>query len=282
MLALGINAFDCARGYGLAEKSLGKWIRERNNRDKIVLLTKCGNVNLKGEVCVNRTVILSEMEKSLKTLDVDYIDIYLLHRDDPDTPVSEIIDTLNECKQKGKIRVFGVSNWTHERIAEANAYAESRGLEGFSVSSPNYGLAHQICDPWGGGCVTVTGPENAGARAWYAANQMPLIAYSSLARGFFSGKFKAFDDEGAERVLDGPGQKGYLCEENMKRLKNAEILAEKYGTSVTDIALRYLFGSDMNVYAVMSTTNPRRLPGNVAAANHPLGKEEISFLENNE
>ena len=282
VLALGINAFDCARGYGLAEKSLGKWIRERNNRDKIVLLTKCGNVNLKGEVCVNRTVILSEMEKSLKTLDVDYIDIYLLHRDDPNTPVSEIIDTLNECKQKGKIRVFGVSNWTHERIAEANAYAESRGLEGFSVSSPNYGLAHQICDPWGGGCVTVTGPENAGARAWYAANQMPLIAYSSLARGFFSGKFKAFDYEGAERVLDGPGQKGYLCEENMKRLKNAEILAEKYGTSVTDIALRYLFGSDMNVYAVMSTTNPRRLPGNVAAANHPLGREEISFLDNNE
>ena len=279
VLALGINAFDCARGYGLAEKSLGKWIRERSNRESIVLLTKCGNVNLKGEVCVNRKVILSELSKSLKTLGVDYIDIYLLHRDDPNTPVSEIIDTLNECKKAGKIRVFGVSNWTHERIAEANAYAASKSLEGFSVSSPNFGLAHQVTDPWGGGCVTVTRAENADARGWYAANQMPLLAYSSLARGFFSGKFKAFDYEGAKKVLDGPGQKGYLCEENMQRLKNAEILAEKYGTSVTDIALRYLFGSDMNVFAIMSTTNPGRLPHNVDAANHPLDQKDVRFLE---
>ena len=82
VLASGINAFDCARGYGLAEKSLGKWIRERNNRDRIVLLTKCGNVNMKGEVRVNRKVILSELNKSLKTLGVKEIDIYLLHRDD--------------------------------------------------------------------------------------------------------------------------------------------------------------------------------------------------------
>lgn len=279
-MAAGINAFDCARGYGLAEKSLGKWIRERNNRERIVLLTKCGNVNRSGEVCVNRKVILSELEKSLKTLGVDYVDIYLLHRDDPKTPVSEIIDALNECKEKGKVRTFGVSNWTHERIAEANAYAESKGLTGFSVSSPNFGLALQTADPWGGGCVTISGPENENARNWYADRKMPVIAYSSLARGFFSGKFKAFDYEEAKKVLDDPGQKGYLCEENMRRLQNAEKLAEKYGTSVTDIALRYIFGSEMNVFAVMSTTDPTRLPDNVSAADHPLDREDIAFLEN--
>ena len=282
VFASGINAFDCARGYGLAEKSLGKWIRERNIRDRVVLLTKCGNVDLIGRVRVNRKVIETELAKSLKTLGVSCVDIYLLHRDDPKTPVSEVIDTLNECKEAGKIRVFGVSNWTHERIAEANAYAESKGLAGFSVSSPNYGLAHQFADPWGGGCVTLTGAENAKARQWYTENQMPVIAYSSLARGFFSGKFRAFDYEGAKKVLDGPAQKGYLCEENMQRLARAEELAEKYDTSVSDIALRYLFGSSMNVFAVMSTTNPGRLPGNVSAANHPLAKEDIAFLEDGE
>ena len=278
-LALGVNTFDTARGYGRAENSLGRWIAARGNRDRLVLLSKCGNVSPRGEVCVNRQVILTELEQSRQALGVDCIDIYLLHRDDPRTPVSEFIDTLNECKAAGKIRIFGVSNWTHGRIAEANAYAAENGLEGFSVSSPHYGLARQVCDPWGGDCVTVAGPENAAARAWYAESGMPVIAYSSLARGFFGGKFRAFDYEGARLVLDGPAQKGYLCEENMRRLRNAEILAEKHRTTVSDIALRYLFSSEMNVYASVSTTNPERLPGNVLASVHPLTPEETAFLE---
>lgn len=76
---------------------------------------------------------------------------------------------------RNEYRIFGVSNWTHERITEANAYARSKGLEGFIVSSPNFGQAHQIADPWGGGCVTVTGEENEDARQWYTDNQMPVL-----------------------------------------------------------------------------------------------------------
>lgn len=279
-LATGINAFDCARGYGLAENALGRWIRDRNNRDRVVILSKCGNVNGKGEVHVDRGVILSELNKSLKALGVDTIDIYLLHRDDHNTPVSEFIDTLNECRKEGKIRIFGVSNWTHARIEEANRYAASKGLEGFSVSSPNYGLARQVRDPWGGNCVTVSGPENLEARQWYAANRMPVLCYSSLARGFFSGKFRSFDEDGAKKVLDGPAQKGYLCVENMRRLRNAEELAKRYGTTVPDIALRYVFGGDMNTFAIASTTNPKRLGQNAEATRKPLTAEDLSFLEN--
>lgn len=278
-MALGINAFDCARGYGMAEKSLGNWIKARNNRERVVLLTKCGNMDAKGNVHIDRAVIHTELARSLAALQTDYIDIYLLHRDDPKTPISEIVRTLNEIKAAGKIRTFGVSNWTHERIAEANAYAEENGLEGFRVSSPNFGLARQICDPWGGGCITVSGPENAGTVEWYAESGMPVIAYSSLGRGFFSGKFKSFDYVGAKKILDGPSQKGYLCEENMRRLRNAEALAEKYGTAVSDIAMRYVFGSRMNVFAVVSTTNPMRLADNVRSAGEPLGGEDIMFLE---
>ena len=189
------------------------------------------------------------------------------------------MDTLNECRNQGKIRIFGVSNWTHERIEEANTYAEKKGLEGFTVSSPNFGLARQESDPWGGGCVTISGPQNAAAREWYARNGMPVIAYSSLARGFFSGKFKAFDYDGARKILDKAGQKGYLSPENMQRLKNAELLAEKYHTTVPDIALRYIFGSDMNVYAVLTSTNPERMAANAASASKPLSKEDIRFLE---
>ena len=274
----GINAFDSARGYGGAENSLGKWIKERNNREKVVILTKCGNVGPEG-VHVDRGVIEKELSESLEALGTDYIDIYLLHRDDPKTPVSEFIDTLNEAKRDGRIRIFGVSNWTDARIREANAYAKAKGLEGFSVSSPYYGLARQMEDPWGGGCVAVTGPENREARAWYEQTQFPLIAYSSLGRGLFGGRVKSTDPEGAAKILDRFAQKGYLSEENMKRLGRAEQLSGRDCCTVPQIAMRYIFGSPMNVFAVAGISKPAHLTANVEAANRPLSAQDMKWLE---
>ena len=199
--------------------------------------------------------------------------------DPRETPVSEIIETLNEAKRRGKIRVFGVSNWTHQRIEEANRYAADHGMEGFTVSSPNYGLTRQIKDPWGGSCVTISGPENADARKWYTDTGMPVLAYSSLGRGFFSGKFKSGDYETAKKVLDAPAQKGYLYEENMRRLRNAEEIARRDGCSVTQVALRYVFSSPMNTFAIASTTNPARLSENIQAALTPFNAEDVRYLE---
>ena len=276
-LASGINAFDCARSYGVAENVLGEWLDMRKCRDKVVILSKCGDVR-KGIVKVDRQVITEQLRQSLEALRVDCIDIYLLHRDDPNTPVEEFIDALNEAKDAGKINVFGVSNWTHKRIAEANNYAASRGLTGFQVSSPNYGLALQVKDLWGGGCVSISGDD--AARSWYAENQMPVIAYSSLGRGFFSGRFKAGDYDSARKYMDKFAQKGYLCEENMLRLARAEELAEKYSVPVPEIAMRYVFSTAMNMFAVVSTSSPQRLQMNIHAADNPLSQEDIHYLEN--
>ncbi len=278
ILECGVNAFDCARSYGRAENALGKWMESRKCREQVTVLSKCGDIR-QGEVKVNRQVIAEQLQLSLEALRTDYIDIYLLHRDDPRTAVEEFIDTLNEYREDRKIRVFGVSNWTHQRIAAANRYAASHGLSGFSVSSPNYGLTRQMKDLWGGGCVTVSGLENKEARTWYTENQMPVIAYSSLGRGFFSGRFRAYDYETARRVLDRFAQEGYLYDENMLRLKRAEELADKYGTTVPDIAMRYIFGSPMNVFAIVNTSSPERMRQNLQAAAHPLSPEDISYLE---
>ena len=274
----GVNAFDCARSYGRAEEVLGDWIRRRGNRERMIVLSKCGDIR-DGIVKIDRQVITEQLETSLKALRTEYIDLYLLHRDDPATPVSVYIDTLNEAKRAGKIRLFGVSNWTVERIREANRYAEKNNLEGFSVSSPNYGLARQMEDLWGGGCVTLSGPEHDADRAWYAQTGMPVIAYSSLGRGFFSGKFRSDDPEGARRILDPYSQKGYLYPENMIRLRNAEKLAEKTGETVPEIAMRYVFSSLMNVFAVVSASRPDRLDSSIRAAARPLTAEESSLLE---
>ena len=278
VLSQGVNAFDCARSYGSAEIALGKWMESRGCRNDVTVLSKCGDIR-SGRVEVNRRVIDEQLQQSLEAPRTDHIDIFLLHRDDPNTPVEAFIDALNHQKELGRIRVFGVSNWNHRRIDAANRYALAHGLTGFGVSSPNYGLARQVQDLWGGGCVTISGPENAEAVRWYTENQMPVIAYSSLGRGFFSGRFRAFDDEAARTVLDSYAQKGYLCEDNMERLRRAEVLAERYGVSVPEIAMRYIFGSPMNVFAVVSTTNADRMAMNLKASAHPLSPEDRRFLE---
>ena len=278
VLAAGINAFDRARSYGRAENALGRWMETRGCRDRVIVLSKCGDIR-EGKVKVNRQVIADQLQQSLDALRTDRIDIFLLHRDDPNTSVEEFIDALNEARDAGKITVFGVSNWTLPRIQAANAYAEAHGLAGLSVSSPNYGLARQMQDLWGGGCVTISGPEHQKAREWYMKSGMPVIAYSSLGRGFFSGRFRAGDMDGARRVLDAFAQKGYLYPENMLRLRRAEELAEREGITVPEIAMRYVFGSGMNLFAVVSTGSPERLKMNIRAAAHPLSEEDIAYLE---
>lgn len=277
-MANGINAFECARGYGFAEKSLGQWIKNRNNRERVVILTKCGNVEGNGIVSVNRDVIEKELQESLEALQTNYIDIYLLHRDDPNTSVEEIMDTLNAAKRAGKIVTFGVSNWTQERIQEANAYAVAHQLEGFAISSPNYGLAEQIRDPWGGNCVTITGDANEATRDWYRENQMPVLAYSSLARGLLAGKIKSTQEEQASEILDQFCVKGYVCHDNFLRLARCEELALKKGKTVSQIAMGWLDTQGMNLYAAFSTTKVNRIKENLDALYVDLTDQESRYL----
>lgn len=276
--AKGIHTFDTARGYGRAEESLGGWMKRRDNREQVVVISKCGNCDSDGSVCVNRKVIETELAESLQALQTDYIDIYLLHRDDPKTPVSEMIDALNELQKEGKIKVFGVSNWAHERIEEANRYAKEHQLQGFSVSSPHFGLAEQIADPWGGNCVTITGKQNKAARNWYQENQMPIIAYSSLARGLMAGRIKSSQEVQAAEILDPFCVKGYVCHDNFERLARCEELAEKKGCTVSQIALAWMFRQDLNIFVLVSTTRAFRLEENLRAFTVELSEEESRYL----
>ena len=277
--AMGVNAFDTARVYQSAEKSLGRWIADRGLRDQVVILSKCAHPNPFGKKRVNEKAIRKDFAESCRQLQTDYIDIYLLHRDDPDVPAGEVVEIMNALRAEGKIGIFGGSNWTHQRIEEANEYAYAHDLQPFSVSSPNFGLAEQLCDLWGGGCVTISGPKNADARAWYARTQMPVIAYSSLARGFFSGRVKGSEPEKASQVLDEYSMKGYAGPDNFERLRRCEKLAQEKGCTVSQIAMAWIYRQELNVFAIVSTTKAERMKENIEAMNLPLTPAEVRYLD---
>ena len=281
-LEAGMTSIDTGRVYGKAETVLGNWLYKNDAYDKVVLISKCAHPSLPfWRKRVNEKEIRKDLEESCRQLKTDTIDIYLLHRDDPDVEAGRIVEWMNALHDEGRIKAFGGSNWTHQRIEEANAYAREHGLIPFTVSSPNFSLAHQVEDPWGGGCVTLTGAENAGARKWYEQNQMPVIAYSSLACGLFSGKAKADDPAKLRSLLSKEALKGYGYPENYTRLARCEELAKRKGATVAQIALAWVLAQPMDVYPVVSSTSVKRLQENIDALAVELSEEECRFLEGN-
>ena len=276
--AAGINAFDTARVYGLAEKSLGLWLRERGNRDQVVILTKGAHPDPDGRKRVTEKDIREDFAVSSSLLGTDYVDIYLLHRDDPDQDAGVIVEILNAMHAEGKIGAFGGSNWTHERIQEANEYAYRKGLLPFTVSSPHYSLARQREDPWGGGCVSLTGDESKAARDWYRANQMPVIAYSSLGRGLLTGKIRSADEPRAAELLDSFAMKGYGTPDNFRRLARCEELAARKGCGISQLAMAWLYRQPLNTFAVATMSSPKRIQENADALNVELTEAECRYL----
>lgn len=275
----GITAYDTAHGYGGGEvdRTLGLWMEERGNRDEVVIIGKGAHHN-QDRNRVTPYDIAADLADSLARLRSDYIDLYLLHRDDPAVPVGPIVEALNEHRAAGRIHAFGGSNWTPERLAEANEYADRRGLVPFAASSPNFSLADQIAEPWKD-CLSIAGPSQAAARAWYAERDMPLFTWSSVGRGFFSGKITRANAEQVRDQFDGSMAKSYYCEDNFKRLDRAWALAEEKGRSVPQIALSYVLSYPLNIYALVRSMSGDELAANEQALDDPLTAAEMAWLD---
>jgi aryl-alcohol dehydrogenase-like predicted oxidoreductase len=148
---MGCYAFDTAHAYGngASERVIGNWIQARGNRSEVVVIDK-GAHPARGRNRVDPESIKQDLQESLDRLQTDYIDLYLLHRNDPAVPVGPIVEVLNDLKNEGKIVLFGASNWNYKRIQEASEYAQKNGLSSFSVASNQYSLAIQYDDPYPG------------------------------------------------------------------------------------------------------------------------------------
>ena len=171
------NAFDTAHIYGeVKSRLLGRWVASRGVRDQVVIIAKGAH----SPNC-NPDALTTQLIQQLDWLSTDHADIYLMHRDNPAIPVGEFIDVLNEHVRAGRIRAFGGSNWSLERVKKANAYAKRKNLQGFSAVSNNLALAEMVKPVWGG-CIHV---HDTADRAWFKRTQTALLPWSRLARGFF-------------------------------------------------------------------------------------------------
>ena len=256
---LGGNGFDTARTYGdgRSEATLGMWLRNRGVRDQAVVITKGAHT----PDCYPE-VVTTQLAQSLDALGADYVDVYLLHRDNPDVPVGEFVDVLDEHAAAGRIRAFGGSNWTIARFEEANEYAAKHGRTGFVVLSNNFSLAQMLEPPWEG-CVSASDPE---ARRWLEARELPLLSWSSQAQGFFAG--------------DGPTSfpASWLSDDNKKRRERARTLASEKGVEPTTIALAYVLAQPFPVFPIIGPATMRETASSLEALTVQITPEEAAWL----
>jgi aryl-alcohol dehydrogenase-like predicted oxidoreductase len=274
----GCTMFDAAHGYGNGEceRGFGRWIHSRGVKDKLAVLTKGAHHNADRRR-VTPFDITADLHDSLVRLKLDYIDLYILHRDDENMPVGPIVEALNQHQRAGKIGAFGGSNWSHRRIQEANDYAQDNGLTPFVISSPNFSLAEQIKPPWDN-CISISGPSNQTARDYYRQTQFPLLTWSSLAGGFFSGRFQRHNLDSFSEYLDKLCVECYCNEANFQRLERTQQLAAQKDVPITAIAMAYIFNHGLNLFGLTQARSGAEFAETLRASELKLTPHEMAWL----
>ncbi|SEO53203.1 aldo/keto reductase [Paenibacillus sp. OV219] len=268
-VAAGGTTIDTAHQYRRAEVTIGEWMAARGNRSQMVIMTK-GAHHDDGSPGprVNAEAIRKDLYESLERLQTDYIDLYALHRDEPGTPVGPVMDELNLHLAAGRVRAIGASNWSYQRIQEANDYAKANGLQGFMFSSTNLALATANEPRWAG-CVSA----DKQTCQWHEQYQIPLLSWSSQAGGFFTGLFSPEDRSNEEMV------RVYYNGDNWRRYERAKELAERKGVTALQIALSFVLNRPFPTGAIIGPRNEAELMDSVKAMEIELTAQELEWLD---
>lgn len=276
----GGNCIDTARMYaswlpggeGVSEKTVGRWLKTRGSRNKVIISTKGGHPALEqmDRGRLSRKEIESDLDESLMTLGVNEIDLYWLHRDDITRPVEDIMDTLSILISKGKVRAVGCSNWRAERIEEANRFARHNGLAPFCASQIQWSLATSTPEAHDDPTIVCMNEKE---YAWYLKESFPVFAYSSQAKGFFA--------RASAQGLDAINQKAYtrFCTpENIARLERVKEYASQNGLTHTAAALGYILCNKVPAIAIVGCKKEEQLMDSLTASDVNLPDTAVDWL----
>lgn len=262
-LEVGGNTFDSGYIYGSCDKILGQWMTSRGVREQVNVIAKGAHTPHCNPDGLNR-----ELAATLDRLETDSVEMYVMHRDNPEIPVGEFIDCLNEHVQAGRIKIFGGSNWSFERFNEANAYAKANGKQGMTILNNNLSLAHMV-DPVWGGCIHVS---DKASRDALEHQQIIHMSWSSQARGFFT------DRSGPDKTSDAELVRCWYSDDNFKRKQRAEKLAKKYGCLPINIAAAYVTCQPFPSFALIGPERVWEMDACLPALDIELTRDELRYL----
>ena len=277
----GGNFIDTARVYSnwepgeknRSERILGEWLKSKKNREKIVLATKGGHPRLDNmeNPRLSKKEVNEDLNGSLETLQTDYIDLYYLHRDDPQKPIEEIMDMLHDFEKSGKIRYYGCSNWSPQRIKNAQEYAKEKNYQGFVANSMlwNIGVYNmkKLADP----TLVCFSKDMYDLHKNYDITAIP---YSSQSKGFFA---KLNSDK--KRDKEKTKKSNYNTAENLNIYKNLLKITEKLDMSITEIVLSYLISQDIDTIPIVGCRTIEQLKDSLKAVNKKIPQEILHKLD---
>jgi len=267
----GFNFIDTADVYsrwvsgnegGESEKIIGKWMKEKKNRQNIILTTKVGSDMGFGKT-LKKDYILKAVEASLKRLQTDYLDLYQTHFDDESTPVQETLEAYDQLIKEGKIRWIGASNMSAERLKESLAVSREHGLPVYETFQPHYNLYERESF------------EN-GIEPVCLGNNLGVITYYSLESGFLTGKYRTKDDLG--KSARGGGMEKYFNERGMKILDALDKVAADYNSTPAAVSLAWLIQRPSVTAPIVSATNLKQLDSIIQSPELDLDANALKYL----
>ncbi|NLB44698.1 MAG: aldo/keto reductase [Clostridiaceae bacterium] len=266
---LGGNFIDTANIYGkwlpessnISEQYIGQWLKTRNARNRVVLATKGGHPHLASMTVsrLDRPSLQQDLDESLSALQTDWIDLYWLHRDDPELPAGAILDVLEAFVRQGKIRHYGCSNWQAKRILEARETADREGWQGFAANQPRWSLAE--ANPQGITDPTLVGMDDTTWRL-HQATQLAAVPYTAQASGYFQKR----RDVGKAGIPE-PLRRRYDNAVNDRRFELISTLSGQSGLTLDELVLGYLLAQPFPVFPIIGPRDAAQLEASMKAGS---------------